>query len=69
MADRTTKMLLTIIALGLWWNVLASAFHIEPASAQISNLEFKALLSGVGDLQRSVSAISEGYCKNRHICP
>jgi hypothetical protein len=58
MTDRTTKLLLAAIAVGLWLNA-GAAWHITPAQAQPDPL--------VG-LLHDVHAIYNGTCTNGKVC-
>jgi hypothetical protein len=71
--DRTTKILLAAIALGLWAN--AAATIVKPASAQgADNLlagilgQLEQIQSGVAQMAESFGRIERGSCLNRKIC-
>ncbi|SEF12823.1 hypothetical protein SAMN05444161_8832 [Rhizobiales bacterium GAS191] len=59
MIDRSTKILLTAIAVGLWANLAVGFFRPAPAIAQVSEL------SGIAT---DLRGISSGTCNNRKIC-
>jgi hypothetical protein len=58
--DRTTKLLLLTVALGLWLNALSPLFHIKKVSADTDTA-----LQSIAD---DISKISRGVCLNRTIC-
>ena len=69
--DKMTKILLTVIAAGLWANAMTS--WLKPASA-LADSELSSQLS-LSSIERSVSSInsdlgsiSSGLCLNRKIC-
>lgn len=62
MIDRTSKVLLAIIALGLWANAGISFLRPAAAIAQID--ELSRIRSDVSDLTR----IGRGSCSNSKIC-
>ena len=71
--DRTTKILLAAIALGLWAN--AAATIVKPASAQgADNLlagllgQLEQIQSAVAQMAVSFDKIEGGRCFNRKIC-
>jgi hypothetical protein len=57
--DRTTKILLATIAIGLWANLGFSVFR--PVAAVAQSYE----LSGIAS---NLSSIAGGVCVNRKIC-
>lgn len=64
MADRTTKLLLGAIALGLWLNLLSVWFKPVPVAAATQDAATAALLN----TQQAVSQIARGTCANLKIC-
>jgi hypothetical protein len=56
--DRTTKILLAAIALGLWAN--AAATIVRPAFADVG--------SSIHNIETMVSNIYKGACPNNKIC-
>lgn len=76
MIDRTTKILLIVIALGLWANAMMPLFRPHPVAAQantlssiddhLDNIEttMKQIRSDVDSIER----ISRGVCPNDKIC-
>lgn len=67
MADRTTKVLLGMIALGLWANVTTSLFHPLTAAAQ-SHGQLDTLVTDVDALRGFVENIAAGDCVNHKLC-
>lgn len=61
--DRTTKLLLALIALGLFMNALNPWLMPMPVAAQ--NQDIAGYLS---DIESSVSRIARGACPNIKIC-
>lgn len=64
--DRTTKVLLLLIALGLWVNALAPMFRPVPVVAASPGQE--AIAHAVNDIAHDVHAIYNGICLNEKIC-
>jgi hypothetical protein len=62
MADRTTKLLLALIALGLWANVFTQ--HPKTAVAQDLSLVEKYLSS----IDSRLFNIENGNCRNSKLC-
>ena len=62
MIARSSKVLLVIIAVGLWANAGISLFRLATAIAQID--ELSRIRSDVSDLGR----IGRGTCSNSKIC-
>ena len=60
MTDRTTKILLTIIALGLWVNVMMPLVH--PAFADI---DYSSTLK---TMEHDLQNIYNGTCNNGKLC-
>jgi hypothetical protein len=61
--DKTTKLLLLAIALGLWINGLAPLFRPAPVAAQESEA-----LKQLKDIAHDVHVIDTGVCLNSKIC-
>ena len=59
MADRTTKIILAAIALGLWANVALPL--LRPTPARAADYEVTEILNAVNN-------IANGVCVNRKIC-
>jgi hypothetical protein len=60
MIDRTTKIILAAIAMGLWGNLFVSAFPVTPARAGIG--------SDISDMAHDLHAIASGICVNGKLC-
>ena len=58
--DRTTKLLLLMIALGLWLNAVAPLFYAKKVSADTD--------SALQDIANDMDKISSGLCLNSTIC-
>jgi hypothetical protein len=58
--DRTTKLLLLMIALGLWLNAVSPLLFAKKVSADSD--------SAVQSIADDMSKISTGRCLNRTIC-
>jgi len=67
--DKMTKILLTVIAAGLWANAMTS--WLKPASA-LADSELSIPLSSiersVNSINSDLGSISSGMCFNRKIC-
>lgn len=61
MNDRATKILLALIAFGLWANALVPV--LKPLPAHASDTE--RLLSRIDD---NINDIARGYCSNKQLC-
>jgi hypothetical protein len=59
--DRTTKILLAAIAIGLWANI--AAFFLQPLKANAQGAE-----SILRSIDSHLSSIYNGICINRKIC-
>jgi hypothetical protein len=58
-ADRTTKVLLVLIAVGIWANLATPFLRPNPTVAQREMF---------GRLSQDVGEISTGFCMNKKIC-
>lgn len=73
LADRTTKVLLLAIALGLWMQIVSA--WIAPAHAQDRTLsayvqaDVAAMRADLHETRVLIEAISQGRCGNKHLCP
>lgn len=65
-SDRTTKVLLLLIALGLWVNALAPMFRPTPVVAARPDLD--DIEKEVRDIAHDVHSIYNGICLNNKIC-
>ena len=63
MTDRTTKVLLALIALGLFLNAIVP--FVQPAVVQAQSGRSEILLSQIFNELRQIST---GYCMNNTIC-
>ena len=64
--DRTTKILLAVIAAGLWTNIGVSVFRPVAAFGQSS--ELSDIASAVSSITLDLSDISVGKCGNKKLC-
>jgi hypothetical protein len=64
MKDKTTKVLLAVIAFGLWINVALSLLRPASVSAQDATT-IERLLKGI---ESDLSRIQRGTCSNNKIC-
>ena len=58
--DRTTKLLLLMIALGLWFNAIGPFLHVKRVSADTD--------TAVERIASDMNKISSGRCLNTVIC-
>ena len=63
MLDRTTKLLLGAVAIGLWANLFAVLLKPTEAIAQAG-----AIAGQLGSMSANLAAIANGTCANRKIC-
>jgi hypothetical protein len=73
MTDRTVKLTLILICIGLWLNLFDSWLRPLPAAAQSSSADIIQYKIGLIDLaidrmRADVSKIERGVCTNRKIC-
>jgi hypothetical protein len=66
MADMATKILLTVIALGLWANFAAGVMRPSIAIAQDTDLS--ATESALSSIQNDLDGMERGICRNRKLC-
>jgi len=64
MIDRTTKLLLLAIAIGLWMNVGSQWLRPVSVHAAVEQLQS----SDLRNIENNLSAISFGLCLNAKIC-
>ena len=64
MADRTSKVLLAIIGLGLWANALVSMLGSNEAVAQT----ISGMVGDISDIKSGVAALAGGTCMNSKLC-
>jgi hypothetical protein len=67
MIDRTTKLILAAIALGLWANFAAQMLR-SAAADQIDTLVLNAIAGDTSRALRSLIAVETGRCVNSKIC-
>jgi hypothetical protein len=72
MTDKTTKVLLALIALGLWANVMKPLFRPVLVTAQDSTSSvlssINSHLSTIEHDVHSLADIEDGTCRNSKIC-
>jgi hypothetical protein len=61
MIDRAGKILLSMIAAGLWANIAISLLQVPTASAQDATSILRSIDS-------HISALTSGLCLNRKLC-
>lgn len=75
--DRTTKVLLLLVAIGLWLNLLVPVLRPIKVSADSSGVEtyLVLILGEISQIKRDISAtkddirkISQGTCSNMTLC-
>jgi hypothetical protein len=67
MADKTTKLLLGLITLGIWLN-LVGMFRITRMTDQIRTT-LSDTNTDVGQLETDLTSIEDGSCENGFLCP
>jgi len=67
MIDRTSKILLSLIALGLWANLALYVVHPLPAIAQFQR-QPRSQAQALEDIIHDLGAIAGGGCSNPKIC-
>ena len=70
MTDRTTKLILIAISIGLWLNSAAIMFRPLPVQAQnkAQSITLSSIEDHVMDIRVMVSRIENGTCKNGKLC-
>jgi len=70
--DRTTKILLAAIALGLWANAAATIIpNVSRSAVAQSNLSLAPPTNRrgyAGNLEDAVLAVANGFCTNEKLC-
>ena len=67
--DRTTKLLLAAIALGLWVNIAAPLLRPTSVKAQVPYEQAQVPFEqSVQNIAQSISMIAYGNCPNRVLC-
>ena len=64
MTDRTSKVLLAFIAMGLWANALVSILGSNEAVAQT----ISGMVGDISDIKSGVAALAGGTCINSKLC-
>ena len=65
--DRTVKLLLAAIAVGLWMNMAVNLFRPIEVQAQ-SDLSIRSIQTHVASMQITLNAIAAGLCLNDKLC-
>ena len=69
MADRTTKILLACVALGLWANLLAPLLRPTAALAQYeSDYILKSIDARLANIDVNIDKLQRGTCANGRLC-
>jgi hypothetical protein len=63
--DITTKLILAVIALGVWVNIFTSASPDRQAAVQEAVQHTDHI---VGDIADNISRIADGVCRNNKLC-
>lgn len=66
MVDRTTRILLALIAAGLWANAVFSAMT-NPASVQDAAPATNVFLY-FQSIDKNIASLASGSCSNRRLC-
>jgi len=70
--DRTTKILLVAIALGLWANaaanILPNVVRSASAASRVGNTGYSSYYDMAQDWQNAVMLIANGTCNNPKLC-
>jgi peptidoglycan hydrolase CwlO-like protein len=78
MIDRTTKILLAIIALGVWVNLFLNHDAVSDIQSDVSSMQvdvssmqndISSIQSDVSSVESEVSSMADGSCTNDRICP
>ena len=64
MSDRTSKVLLAIIGMGLWANALVSILGSNEAVAQ----SISGMVGDISEIKSGVAALASGTCINSKLC-
>jgi len=69
MADRTTKILLACIALGLWVNIFAPLLRPIAAFAQYeTDYILKSIDARLASIDANIDKLQKGTCSNGRLC-
>jgi len=66
--DKSTKLLLAVIAVALWLIALNPWLQPPPVSAQDSDRYLRRIQSSVSSIESSLRSIGNGVCLNGKIC-
>jgi len=66
MKDKTTKLLLALIAVALWAQLLVPFIH--PVRVKANDATEEDMLSKLSSIETDVSGIAVGTCVNETIC-
>jgi hypothetical protein len=69
--DGLTKLLLALIALGIWFNVFSSVRLLRGIHADVGSMQtdVSSMQEDIGDIQSGISALGDGTCTNNRLCP
>lgn len=68
MFDRTTKLLLAAIALGLWANPILNFASVSPARAEVQETILLSINNHLMDIRADIQSLSQGTCDNPTLC-
>ena len=70
MTDLVTKLLLAIVALGIWANVLAPYLVTSSIERRLAflSLTINSIEVDVSSISTSISGIADGSCGNPKLC-
>jgi len=69
MSDRTTKILLALIALGLWGNLLVPLVMPTAIHAQYeSDYILKSINGHLSSIDANIDKLARGACSNGKLC-
>ena len=70
MTDLVTKLLLAMVALGIWANVLAPYLVITPIERRLAflSLTINSIEVDVSSMSTALSGIADGSCGNPKLC-
>ncbi len=66
--DKTTKIILAFIAVGLWANALSPLVPAAVASQADIERAMRSIKSNIGRIQSDFHSIHNGSCSNSKIC-
>ena len=68
MTDRTTKILLGAIALGLWANAGPPLVRSTPAYASDDTPILRNIDNRLSDIDEGIRLLANGACRNKKLC-